>query len=240
VTRFADLGVSFPLFEGAVEDAVDFAGSGSCSLCLRHSTVRFELGIGSDVLVPCQGCGLIAALDADDAEDGTCRRCDHLVPYPTTDETTYCCVECLRGGQAAITKDSELGMFTWEQAVSGVSHGVPGLLHPDFEMVAYDGGWTGARVAAPLIVELLRTPTYSTIQGERWLFCCKQPMIYLGAWSRLQFTEEAPDGDGKALLEAMLNKSVPGLWEDSLHDTTGIYVFKCGACGRKRAHWDIA
>ena len=240
MTTFPDLGVSFPLFEGPIEDAVEFAGPGTCSLCPRESSVRFELGIGSDVLVACPGCELLAALDADDADDGTCRRCGHPVPYPTTGETTHCCFECLRAGRAAITKDSELGMFTWEEALSGVSHGIPGLSLPDFEMVTHDGGWTGARVAIPLIVELLRTPTYSTIQGERWLFCCKEPMVFLGRWSRQQFSQQAPDGDGKALLEVMLGRSVPGLWEDTLHDITGIYPFRCGTCSRKRAHWDIA
>jgi uncharacterized protein CbrC (UPF0167 family) len=50
------------------------------------------------------------------------------------------------------------------------------------------------------MLELLRTPSYPSIQGERWLFCCKGPMTYVGQWSRQKFTEMAPDGDGRAFL----------------------------------------
>jgi uncharacterized protein CbrC (UPF0167 family) len=131
-------------------------------------------------------------------------------------------------------------MLTWEQTLTGVSHGMPELSHPDFAMVRHEGGWVGARLPVADILELLRTPTYSTIQGERWLFCCKQPMVFLGQWSRQRFKDVAPDGDGRALFEDVVDDSVPGLWEDALHDATGVYVFRCSGCGRKRAHWDIA
>jgi uncharacterized protein CbrC (UPF0167 family) len=88
--------------------------------------------------------------------------------------------------------------------------------------------------------ELLRTPSYLTIQGEQWLFCCKAPMVFVGSWSRDRFTKEAPDGDGRAYFESIVADPVPGLWEDQLHDATGIYVFRCPACRRLKAHWDLA
>jgi hypothetical protein len=45
---------------------------------------------------------------------------------------------------------------------------------------------------------------------------------------------------GKIRKERDVQDSVPGLWEDQLHDITGIYVFRCPSCDRVTAHWDIA
>jgi hypothetical protein len=65
-------------------------------------------------------------------------------------------------------------------------------------------------------------------------------MVFVGSWSRDRFSSEAPDGYGRAHFEAIVRDSVPGLWEDQLHDTTGIYVFRCSQCRGQKAHWDIA
>jgi uncharacterized protein CbrC (UPF0167 family) len=240
VTTFADLGAPFPLFAAPIEDASDFAGPGRCSLCKSAAAVRFELGIGCDVMVGCPGCGLGRGLDADDATAGVCRGCGQSVPYPVDDEVTYCCYSCLRAGRAAITKDTEVGMLTWEHELTGVSHGKPGLKHRDFELVPLEGDWVGARLPIGSIRELLHTPAYLTIQGDQWLFCCGHPMVFIGQWSRQHFIDAAEDGDGRALFATVVDDVVPGLWEDELHDETGVYVFRCDTCGRKRAHWDIA
>jgi len=131
-------------------------------------------------------------------------------------------------------------MISWEQAFEGVTHGVPGLNRSDFEMVPGEDDWVGARLPQKMMFELLRTPTYTTIQGERWQFCCKRPMIFVGQWSRKEFTRRAPKGDGRAFFEQIVQDTVPGLWEDKLHDETGVYVFRCSTCKRLTAHWDIA
>ncbi len=124
--------------------------------------------------------------------------------------------------------------------MEGVTHGVPGLNRTDFEMVPKEDDWVGARLPREMMFELLRTPTYNTIQGERWQFCCRQPMVFLGEWSREEFSRRAPDGDGRRFFETIVEDTVPGLWEDQLHDITGVYVFRCASCGRLTAHWDIA
>jgi uncharacterized protein CbrC (UPF0167 family) len=142
-------------------------------------------------------------------------------------------------GGAAITKDTKLGMISWEQAFQGVTHGIPGLDRDDFEMVPKNDGWVGARLPQEMMYELLRTPTYLTIQGERWQFCCQRPIIFVGEWSRDEFSRRAPDGNGRAFFEAIVQNTDPGLWEDRLHDAIGVYVFRCPACGRLTAHWDI-
>ena len=240
MTTFRGLGYPFPLFEAPVADASHRALPGSCGICHAQASVRFQLGIGCAVMLPCPACGTENGLDADDREDVPCRQCAALVGFPDVPEELACCYSCLRAGKAAITKDTELGMVSWELAFEGLTHGLPALARPDFEMVPTDSDWVRARLEPEVMFELLRTPTYSTIQGDQWLFCCRRPMIFIGTWNRQLFTENAPDGDGKALLAKVLGEQVPGLWEDELHDETGIYVFRCGSCDRRRGHWDIA
>jgi uncharacterized protein CbrC (UPF0167 family) len=189
----------------------------------------------------CPNCGTVNGLDANDREDRPCRMCKANVSFPDLDEDEIkACYSCLREGRAAITKDTELGMVSWEQAFEGVTHGLPGLNRNDFEMVPKEDDWVGARFPQEMMLELLRMPNYNSIQGERWQFCCRQPMVFLGGWSREEFSRRASDGDGRRLFEEIVQDSVPGLWEDKLHDITGVYVFQCRSCGRLTAHWDIA
>jgi uncharacterized protein CbrC (UPF0167 family) len=149
------------------------------------------------------------------------------------------CYTCLRAGRAAMTKDTELGMIRHEDALRGVTHGVPGLDRSDLELVPKSDGWVGARLPVPMMLELLRTPSYRTIQGESWLFCCKAYMVYVGQWSRQHFSKMAPDGNGRGFFDLVVRDVIDGLWEDELHDKTEIYVFRCVACRKYSAHWDM-
>jgi uncharacterized protein CbrC (UPF0167 family) len=179
-------------------------------------------------------------LDANDREDFPCRKCRNSVPFPDREnEEIKVCYRCLRSGRAAITKDTELGMISWEQAFEGVTHGIPRLNRSDFEMVPRENDWVGARLPQEMMFELLRTPNYDTIQGERWQFCCRQPMIFLGEWSQEDFSRCAPDGNGQRLFEQIVQGSVPGLWEERRSSDFGVYVFRCGSCNRLTAHWDF-
>lgn len=240
-TTFEQLGVPFPLFEALTEEACEFVGRKQCSLCRRQGQNCFRLGIGCAVIIPCSKCGSLNGLDADDREDSSCRSCGTLIPFPKlTDEEIVVCYDCLRLGKAAITKDTELGMVSWEQAFDGITNGIPGLNRPEFEMVPLEDDCVGVRLPQKVMFELLRTPTYSTIQGDRWLFCCQAPMICLGEWSRDEFSKRAPDGDGQKFFNEIVQDVMPGLWEDALHDVTGVYVFRCSMCDALKAHWDLA
>jgi uncharacterized protein CbrC (UPF0167 family) len=240
-TTFAELGIPFPLFDGLSEQASEYCGISTCSLCGSKREHCFRLGIGCAVMLNCPSCGTCNGLDADAREDGSCRYCRAAVPFPAiADEETKTCYSCLRSGKAAITKDTELGMVSWEQAFEGVTHGIPGLDRPDFEMVPKEDDWVGARLPQEVMFELLRTPTYSSIQGERWQFCCRRPMVFIGEWSREEFVRRAPNGGGRRYFQEVVQDTVPGLWEDQLHDITGVYVFCCPSCNRVTAHWDIA
>ncbi len=106
-------------------------------------------------------------------------------------------------------------------------------------MVPKGDDWVGARLPRNVMFELLRTPTYITIQGEVWQFCCRQPMVFIGEWNRDEFGRRAPHGDGRRFFEQVVQNSVPGLWDNQLHDITGVYVFRCPSCCRITANWDI-
>ena len=109
------------------------------------------------------------------------------------------------------------------------------------ELVPTGDHWVGVRLPQDVMFELLRTPTYSSWQGERWLFCCQRPMVYLGDWrSREEFSRRSPDGDGRRFFEDIVQDSDPDLWENELGEDTGVYVFRCSLCERLAAHWDAA
>ncbi len=238
---FKDLGIPFPLFQGPVNDASEYIGQAYCCKCGEVKPHCFELGIGCSLIVKCKGCNSENELDADDREDCKCLKCKENIIFPLDDDQDInICYDCLRAGHAAITKDTEYGMISWRETHDGVTHGVPGLKTYEFELVPKDDDWVGAKIGKESMLELLRTPTFTTIQGECWLFCCKKPMVYLGSWSREEFTKRAPDGDGKRYFERIVPDAIEGLWEDELHDITGVYVFCCRKCNKTTANWDIA
>jgi len=237
---FNDLGIPFDLFEASVTEAQEYKGRGHCSLCHNEGVHVFKLGIGDGVISRCPSCATELALDADSRSGGVCEVCDKHLEFPHLGRgAVLTCYACLRAGRAAITKDTELGMIRHADALRGVTHGMPGLDRVDFELVPKGDGWFGVRLPASAMLELLCTPSYPTIQGERWLFCCKAPMVYVGQWSRQKFSEMAPNGDGRAFFDLVVRDVIDGLWEDTLHDTTGIYVFRCARCHKYSAHWDM-
>jgi uncharacterized protein CbrC (UPF0167 family) len=241
MTTFANLGIPFVLFEASVEEAADYVGLETCSLCNQENSHCFELSIGADVMCACPRCAQIVALDAADREAAACAACGASTPFPTVStDRLLCCYACLRAGRAAMTKDTQFGMIRYADAIAGVTHGRPGLSRADFERVQLDEGWVGAKVPSADMLELTRTPGYLTIQGEQWLFCCAQPMTYLGVWTSETFNEMAEGGDGRALFDKIVPDASDDLWEDNLHDETGIYVFRCRMCGERAAHWDLA
>jgi uncharacterized protein CbrC (UPF0167 family) len=240
MATFGELGIPFPLFAGSVEGS-DYAGLGTCSICTKPRQHAFDLGVGAALMLPCPSCRTVNGLRPSRRKDEPCRQCRSAIPFPDiAGDKIRCCYSCLRSGKAAITKDTELGMITWEQAFEGITHGVPGLNHPDFEMVPKEDDWVAARLPPEVMFELLRTPTYSTWQGECWLFCCKQPMIYLGSWEREDFTRNAPDNDGRALFASVVPDFQPEMWDGHFGDCTSYYVFRCSRCGHLRSHWDMA
>lgn len=240
IENFAQLGIPFPFFEGPSDQADEYCGLDTCSLCLNQNQHCFRLDIGCAVMVECTSCGMVNGLDASDRESCKCRQCNETVSFPDSGENgLQTCYSCLRSGKAAITKDTELGMISWEEAFEGITHGLPGLTNDDFEMIPRGNDWVGARLPQEMMFELLRTPNYLTIQGERWQFCCREAMVFVGQWRQEQFAQHAPDGNGQLFFEQIVQDRLPWLWTSGLHEGIGVYVFRCGRCGRMTAHWDI-
>ena len=237
---FAELGIPFPLFEANSDQASEYCGELICSFCNAERQHCFRLKISCAIISKCSNCATANGLDVVDREDRPCRQCRTLVRFPEFDDEIVACYSCLRAGKAAMTKDTEIGMVSCDQAFEGVTHGIPDLARSDFEMVPKAEGWVGARLSSAIMFELLRTPSYRSIQGEKWQFCCAEPMVYVGEWSREEFNRRSPNGDGKRHFEKIVQDCILGLWENKLHDSTGVYVFRCPRCIRMTAHWDIA
>jgi uncharacterized protein CbrC (UPF0167 family) len=248
---FTELGIPFPLFEASTE-GTEYVGLADCCLCRRSNQPAFRLGIGNHIMLTCPSCQTVNGLDADDREDTACRTCKTTLAFPLHHPLTpkdangefplYACYECLRQGKAALGKDTEVGMITWEQAVNGVTHGVPGLSQPGYEMVeTYPAegeweAWYGVRLPSEWMWELLRTPTYSTWQGEQWQFCCQRPMIFIGEWKQEDFTRNAPDGDGLRYALETQPDLTPEVWG---WGACCFYMFRCPECRSVRGHYDM-
>lgn len=239
---FAQLGIPFLLFEGPVGDASSYAGEEKCLLCGKQAPHCFQLGIGSDVIASCTRCSTANALDGDDRKNAPCTNCGNEVTFPPNDpdDELHVCYGCLREGKAGLTQDTEIGMVRWQDAVSGMTHGRPGLRRTDFELSPGESeGWFRAKVQSDVLIELTRTPSYTTWQGEQWLFCCRNPMTFLGEWDAADFNRNAQDGNGRVLFEQIVEDQQPGMWECGIGGGVCVYVFRCNSCARFRAHWDM-
>lgn len=240
MTSFREMGIPFRLFDAPVADARQYMGVRHCTTCAREGHC-FNLSLNGSLVVRCGTCANEVALDARRRTGQVCGTCRTQLEFPYPDQNNIAtCYRCLVDGKAALTKDTELGMIRHEDALRGITHGIPGLNRTDFELVPLDDdGWVGAKLPPPIMLELLRTPGYTSIQGENWLFCCGGPMIYVGRWSREKFSEMAPDRNGRNFFNQIVRDPIDGLWEDELHDKAEIYVFRCPTCLKYSANWDM-
>ena len=243
-TTFLELGIPFPLYDAEVApaDDSDYAGIGTCCICSTRNTPCFNLGIGTALVIPCPSCATENGLDVHDKAAIVCRECGVSIPFPddvAKRKEPKTCYECLRAGKAAITKDTEFGMVSWDQAFSGITNGVPGLRQNQFETVVIDADdeWVGVRLPREIMYELIRTPNYGTWQGECWLFCCCYPMTFVGEWQQEEFNLRAPDGDGQNLYYSVVEDVPEETWDDLGHGLS-VYVFECKTCCKLRAHCD--
>jgi uncharacterized protein CbrC (UPF0167 family) len=238
---FSQLGMKFPLFDAAAE-GTEYVGNGTCSICNVADMPCFELGIGTALLIDCPGCGTINGLDVHGKHNVKCRNCNVLIEFPSVvaaKKEPKICYGCLRAGKATLTKDTEFGIVSWEQAFSGFTNGGPGLRQNQFESVVVDQeeNWVKVKLPEDIMFELLRTPTYSSWQGERWLFCCRYPMTFIGEWNQEEFDRHASDGNGEALYYSVVEDIPADTW-DALGNSISVYLFQCKGCGKLRAHWD--
>lgn len=82
------------------------------------------------------------------------------------------------------------------------------------------------------LLELSRTPTYRSRQGERWEFCCQLPCVFTGPLS--------PNTDLPTLLSSFdldrldAERIHAGLADGSI----ATYSFRCDVCQRQHVGWD--
>ncbi len=239
--------LDFPLFTADMEEAGSYIGAGFCVVRQCKAEHVFVLGIGDYVRRVCTKCSTENYLDVDDAENIQCVSCGTVVAFPEMGEEDEFTVsyEAIRAGDVAMTKDTEFGMISHEQAAKGETHGVPDMdAEPSEEMMESDEDWVTTKLEPEVMWELLRTPTFVSWQGESWLFNDGRPMVFKGSWSREDFVERAAvdGGDGKALFEKIVEDLPPfDIWErfESAGEVC-VYVFECSRTGKLRANWDMA
>ncbi len=236
---FAQLGIPFPLYEAQAKEAPEYQGLDSCAVCGADGVHCFRV---DDLILSCPQCGTETAIRPEIGQSHFCRACHQGLDCSVDAQEGFaCCYACLRAGRAAFTKDTVLGMVTWDQAVEGLTHGVPGLISKDFELVPSEDSpdWMRAKVSPDLLLELVRTPNYTTWQGERWHFCCGKPMVYVGEWKEEEFKRHAPASDGKAFFKRAVIDGVDESFWGVLQNIGGPYMFRCPLCGTLRGHYDM-
>jgi hypothetical protein len=187
---FADLGLSFPLYEAPASSSSCYIGGGICAIDGIERAHCFEVD-------------------------------ERVIGY-----------EALARGDAAFVIDTELGMVTPELAREGRTHGAPVL---DVRDNAYElrrkqnSDWIEALVPSHHLEALVATPPYTTWQGERWLFHCSEPMIFVGEKTAAELDDiELDDRDAAELTEY-----------DAPPDQEGCMTFRCRRCGVHRFHLDL-
>jgi uncharacterized protein CbrC (UPF0167 family) len=238
----------FRLYRAAVEDSAEYAGSGFCALCGTATDSRLALGIGADVIYRCTMCEqqFAVAAEGHDQRAKTCPHCHMVVDGYRLGDDPAICYPCLRLGRAALTKDTEFGMVRWSDAAQGRTHGVPGLTrtHPGFSSSEPNpDGWVAVNIPPIVLQELVRTPTYRTCQGERWLFCCATTMLYCGEWTKTDLADHTPANPEAALID-VFEGAQPWMWNQvpdnpQHHTGWGFYAFECELCNRMRGHFDM-
>ncbi len=181
-------------------------------------------------------------------EAGPCAHCEEVVDV----RFSKACFACFRAGKvAAYVMDTELGMVRAEDAEEGLLHAAPRSAAPrGYELVEMGTAagdaepWVRVRVDGAALTELLHTPKYETWQGEKWLFCCQRPMVFVGPMkepllARLREAEETQEEVVGRLLQSGTREAHERTHQ-VLNGRISMYVFHCPQCRKHRAHWDCA
>ena len=217
---FADLGLTIPLFMAPAREAREYAGPGSCSLCLNREEHCFALEGEAQVIAECAACNEEAPLSAAARADGPCGSCDATVEFTLARTGKLrVCASCLMAGLVALPKQTERGHVGWAEALAGQT----------------SEGW----VVEPLaLLELLRTPGFDTWSASpTWLFCCERPMVYLGSRGAGGFRAGQLGSGQQRFLNTVEGADSKG-WVDLNEGRAVACVFRCEQCGRERGLLD--
>lgn len=267
LTTFADLGIAFPLFEAPVRYCAAHVGPATCDRC--HLDLNYFTQL-SDIfwIGPCPDCGTVNRRAFEKRVAGEfklvwdCVACeakltDQILEW--TKEEHLVCFRCAQEQGVEFSKDTEFGLVDSDAVELGVTGGVPGLTDADgFELVVVNENWNdtdiaqyrvvsaGVRIAPELLRDLLRTPLFCGWQQEKWLFCCRRPMIYMGHW--LDVVQMRQPKDRAELFRTIyetaytVDTTPQDDWLTASLDFEAtdpeMYVFRCPECERLRCYID--
>ena len=245
-TSFADLGAPLKLFEGPAGLCDQHVADAACTFCGHNKPVCFRLTFLDDIVEACPSCGTELPFGLWKRNDVVCS-CGVTVEFPKDAPADHVvCYSCLRAGRCALSKDTELGRITFASTFSGITEGFRELTKPGYELVPIRDDRGNRRIAARLpiatMLELLHTPSYVTSQGVNWLFCCGEPMTYVGEWTPSDLRMIAPNGGPDFFQQPVGGPA--GLDVDQMCECLDsgdmdVYGFRCLSCGSHSAHYDI-
>jgi uncharacterized protein CbrC (UPF0167 family) len=229
---FDTLGVPFALYAAPPSSCSRYVGAGNCAVTGRDELHCFRVDALIDSCVRCGG-----PVERGN-EPSTCIACGHAAP-PHTDSTgddeIIVGYDAIARGKAAFVVDTEFGMVTPQLAMLGRTHGVAGLdaaslMGNDLALRRMaDSDWVQVLVQRELLWELVRTPPYTTWQGECWLFHCGAPMVFVGELTVSGLIELELEERAIAMLEEV---------EAMSPEADGMMTFACRRCSLHRFHVD--
>jgi hypothetical protein len=238
---FAELGIPFTLYDAPVESCSDYEGEQYCCVSGERRKHCFSLGVGGYIRVQCPKCGEALYLRPipDQFRPTACRYCGAPTPPPLVDsDSAYVSYEVLKAGDALFTKDTDLGMVSWEQLVDGWTHGIPEGSFSGVETRTTEEGWVQVKLPQETLRELVMTPDFVSWQGAVWMFEGATPMTFVGEWKRKDFEVRTPSGmNSEAFFRSVIRDCDDRLWEYA--DGICIYVFRNPKTGRYAANYDM-
>lgn len=204
------INMEFRCFKGPEADMADLLeGEKTCSICNQRGRC-FDLG--SSICSPWK----------EEAREGK-----------------YGCYQCLHDGRFGFPHDTEVGFFLDESGLRSWNSPTEErrifTVAPSGEVVGEDQfqSKTNQKLIRDGAVEELRnTPNIITWNEISWPVCCRDFMVYLGNWAPKDFTEHAPDRDGKRLFLEIIETEYHRIWPSDIQKEWSIccYVFQCLHC----------
>ena len=269
LTKFADLGIDFPLFEAPVRSCAAHVEPAICCSCNTEqryfdaSRVVFWVGA-------CPECGAFNKGTAGDCHFEypfrywNCHNCTRKLTdrmLTQTEEKSLYCFRCIKEQGGYCWKETGFGNVNEDSLLSGITDGIPGLTEADVsELVVVNENWNdtdiledrvvsrGVRIAPEYLRQLLMTPQFHSWQGEIWLFCCKRPMIFIGYWfDAVRVLNPIDKGELFREIYQTADPTYATLYEDwsaasRLFEGSDpeMYVFRCPKCERLRCYIDCS
>ncbi|MDI7227741.1 CbrC family protein [Leptospira santarosai] len=151
---------------------------------------------------------------------------------------TFGCIDCLRLGSFFYRHGTEAGELRENLFVKF-----------DYDRQAYDPVDPQPSIDEIAKLELRKTPSFRTFQGDVWLVHCDDFMTYIGVWDFEDFKKNDPNGNVLNFFIQTAGKNAAYDWnvnsETGLHElfhgeyaNACCYAFHCTKCGIHRVYLD--